>query len=366
MSALLPLLVFVLGTTAAVPAIAPPPPTAPPKPPRLKRLAGDSAGLAYWSPTGDFYLAQSRDGRWLVKHGRDGRILGRTSLAAARKQTDFDLSTGRKPRHGRAVLAPNGKLLALAGGLASPGNSGGKAGAVWLLDVATGAISRLRANLSSVVFMSWAPDGKELVLAALDGNLPRFERLEVPSANVQPISCPGPVWLTPNFLDDSHLMARADQLYAVRLDCSQPRPLVPFADSLQGQRPLTTALSPKRIGLAVEFESTLPGAGNGTSLWAYSRDDKDWKPVLKSGQVGDFAWLDDDTLVYELRSGAEGGDSGLGYFNFSTGKTETLLLAEAQCTTAELSASPKGNGLTFQRTCKNGAGWMGLVTPVSR
>jgi hypothetical protein len=319
------------------------------KPPRIRAVAPDAAGVAFWSPAGDWFLVQSRDYDWLIKVGRDGRRLGRTSLAAAHKKVPFDLSVPSAPH---AIVSPDGKQLAFPAGRG-----------VWLFDIASGVLTPLRRDVECVGLV-WLPGGKELLVSIRDGaGKSRHERIDAATGDAQPVSCQIPVQLSANFLDETHLLAYSPALLAVRVDCGDMRPLVPFSDEMRGLRPRSAALSPKRIGLAVLFDPTViattaapaPTAAGRVSLWAYSRDDKQWTAVAPDAYIApSFVWLDDDTLIYEKRPGPDASEGAtLHRFTLSSRKSVPLILPPAGCGDGMPSAPGVGGALTFQRTCSD-------------
>jgi hypothetical protein len=347
------------------PAVAAPPPVPGfvPKAPHLRAIAPDAAGFALWSPKGDWFLIQSRDYESLLKYSRDGRRLGRTPLAAAHKKVPFDLSVPTSPR---ALLSPDGKQLALPAGRA-----------VWLLDVASGALTPLRRDID-VINLVWISEGKELLVSFTDlGGTPRHERIDARTGDVTPVVCRIPLKLGNILLDDSHVIAYSPTLLAVGLECGENvRPLIPFTDELKSLRPRLATVSPRRMTMALLFDPAVVGGAQNSaptpaleghvSLWVFSREEKDWAAVAKEGWVAStFAFLDDDTLIWEKRPGADSTEGATLYrFNFTTRKSEPLLLPPPGCGDELPSGSPAGGAVVFTRSCsdKKKSG-VELVTP---
>ena len=322
------------------------------KPLHVARVTGDGAGLAYWSPAGDSFLVQSRDGEALVEYRRDGRSVGRISLEAAHQQLMFDLGGMGEKEMTRPMLSPNGKTFLLVDGNFTP----------WRLDVGTGKIAPLDAGRGMVSSMIWLPDGKHAMFSWFDGSNSRQERIEVASGHVEH-SCRSPYRLGAQLLDDEHVVVLADQLYAMGFDCEEPLALTAPDGVARGQA-IAVALAPSRHSVAVLLSPSQPTPGSHQGLWIYARANRKWTAVRQDAFIASsFAWLDDDTLLFEELRGPDGSDSGtLQRYSIAAHKVDVAVPPVAGCVESGLSAPSRGGVVTFQRLCVREDGWMGMVT----
>jgi hypothetical protein len=322
------------------------------KPLHLTRLAAGASGVAYWSRAGDWFLAQSRDGEALLKYARDGRALGRVSLASAHGEVSFDLDAAGEQQWYRPALSSDDKTLLFC-------DEGEQ---LWRLDVMSGKVARVD-NHGRCAGLVWLPDNKRALITRWDRNYGHYHQVvDVFSGRVEH-TCWSPFRVAPELLDEAHGVLFGDRLYAASLDCGGRLDLTARDDEQRG-RPIAIALSPDRRRFAVLMTPARPTAGSHVSLWIYSRATSKWTAVARETYVARFfAWLDDDTLLFEELRGPDGSDSGtLQRYSVAEDKVSVAVPPVVGCIEAGLSAPRNGGVVAFQRQCINEDSWQGLLT----
>jgi WD40 repeat protein len=218
--------------------------------PRLRHVAPDSVGFAYWAPDGRTFLVQSRDGDAMVEYARDGTRRGRKPLHPAADAAPLDLSTG-------GVRSPDGKRIAFLHADAS-------LGALWVLDLATGTLQRRRDGFAWSAL--WSPDSRELLVSTVGAGALVHERIRVSDGVSVPVCADVPAWFGSEPLDAEHLVVLGHDLYRARLDCRDVQPLAELTAELRAHYPsLRVAFSPHRRRLAVQFSPREPTPGSRVS-----------------------------------------------------------------------------------------------------
>jgi hypothetical protein len=319
----------------------------PPAHPGVVRLKLATFGYAEWKSDGSGFVIADDDR--LLSFDADGRPRGARSIRALTKRADVQ----QKALFARRGLSPDGNYWAT---LAAP-SDGREADVPYLLDFAAEAAMPLWPDGAWPTTLDWTADGF-LVGAMPPGPLFVIDPKNATHARL----CRGVPGNVVHVHPDGHRIGIAgDKLYITDVACNQPVYLTPY-DGIAALRPSVVvdfAFSPsgERAALVINH------ASESRKLWVLSLDGRQRAELAATPQYGPLAWLDEETLVYEVENGPPGSSQHtLERHAWRTGKVTPLVPPKPTCSDTLASAPPRGGRLIFQRLCDDeNDSFMGLV-----